>query len=144
MSEIMSESGLREMESELCHHKDEEAICHECNEMQRLIASHRALQQERDEFRSLNEHHKTQFLTVNRELWEMRKERDALKAELEYHKQAAMNFIDLSAELGKERDALKVECAWAMKQLEFYLPRQLDTEGSKTFDRMRAFIEANP
>ena len=48
MSEILSDGELREMESELCHYKDNEVSCSECNEAQRLISSHRALQAELD------------------------------------------------------------------------------------------------
>ena len=42
---------------------------------------------------------------------------------------------------------LRTELLWALKQLEYYLPKRLNTEASKVYDRMRAdveFIDSNP
>ena len=36
---------------------------------------------------------------------------------------------------------LRTELLWVLAQLEYYLPKQLDTEASKVYDRMRGDFE---
>ena len=75
MTEPLSEQRVKEIED--WHRYSDTGPSRTVRE---LIASHRllhqrvtALEQERDELRSLNEHHKEQFLKVNLQLSEMRK-----------------------------------------------------------------------
>ena len=135
MSEILGEDYLSRWERALEGEPLSQVapIC--VGEIHKFIASHRALQAERDtllewkkiilgtgtEQEAVIRLAATEYTQTAIESWKLAnekltKERDALKAELEFHKQAALNFIDLSAELQKQRDALKAELAEARKE----------------------------
>ena len=77
MSETLSEENVTAIDTLYRYRSEGWAL-----DINRLLASHRAVQAQRDEFRSLNDHHKSEFLATNAYLAEMRRERDALKAEL--------------------------------------------------------------
>ena len=135
MSEILGEDYLSRWERALEGEPLSQVapIC--VGEIHKFIASHRALQAERDtllewkkiilgtgtEQEAVIRLAATEYTQTAIESWKLAnekltKERDALKAELEFHKQAALNFIDLSAELQKQRDALKAKLAEARKE----------------------------